>query len=118
MRAAMVAESVTVGDDVYGEDPTVALLEQHVAGLLGHEAGLFTPTGTMAGQLAVRHHVQPGQELISDEMAHVLRAEMGAAAVLSGITSRSWRAPRGLLDPGQALRLMAPQAGPYLVSTA
>ncbi len=118
MRAAMVAESVAVGDDVYGEDPTVALLEQRVAALLGHEAGLFTPTGTMAGQLAVRHHVQPGQELLSDELAHVLRAEMGAAAALSGITSRSWRAPRGLLDAQQALRLMAPQAGPYLVSTA
>ncbi|MCE0488016.1 threonine aldolase family protein [Ornithinimicrobium sediminis] len=118
MREAMVAESVLVGDDVYGEDPTVAVLEQRVAGLLGHEAGLFTPTGTMAGQLAVRHHVQPGQELLSDELAHVLRAEMGAAAVLSGITSRSWHAPRGLLDPEQPARMMAPQAGPYLVSTA
>ncbi|MBA2696710.1 MAG: threonine aldolase family protein [Actinobacteria bacterium] len=116
MRQAMV--EAEVGDDVYGEDPTVLALEQRVADLLGHQAGLFTPTGTMAGQLAVRHHVAPGQELIADEMSHVLRAEMGAAAALSGITSRSWPAPHGLLDPQRPLDLMAPAAGPYLVSTA
>lgn len=116
MRAAMTGAAV--GDDVYGEDPTAGELERRIAGLLGHEAGLFTPTGTMAGQLAVRHHVAPGQELIADELAHVLRAEMGAAAALSGITSRSWAAPRGLLDPERPLAMMAPQAGPYQVSTS
>lgn len=116
MREAMA--SAAVGDDVYGEDPTAAELEQHVAALLGHEAGLWTPTGTMAGQLGVRQHVAPGQELIADELAHVLRAEMGAAAALSGITSRSWAAPRGLLDPERPLAMMAPGAGPYQVSTS
>ncbi len=116
MRAAMT--EADVGDDVYGEDPTVLTLEQRVADLLGHEGGLFTPSGTMAGQLAVRHHVAAGQELIADEMSHVLRAEMGAAATLWGITSRSWAAPHGLLDPSGPLELMAPAAGPYLVSTA
>ncbi len=115
MREAMA--DAPVGDDVYGEDPTVAALEQHIAALLGHEAGLFTPSGTMAGQLAIREHVLPGQELIADEMSHVLRAEMGAAAVLSGITSRSWRATRGLLDVDAVRALTAPDSGPYQVST-
>src|SRR5665648_770355 len=94
MRLAMA--SAEVGDDVYGEDPTVRALEGRVADLLGHESGLFTPSGSMANQLGIRLHVSPGQELIADELAHVLRAEMGAAAVFSGISSRSWSAPRGL----------------------
>jgi threonine aldolase len=115
MRMAMA--SAEVGDDVYGEDPTVLALEDRIADLLGHESGLFTPSGSMANQLAIRLHVGPGQELIADELAHVLRAEMGAAAVFSGISSRSWRAPRGLLDPTAALRLMQPHAGTYQVST-
>jgi len=115
MRLAMA--SAEVGDDVYGEDPTVLALEDRVADLLGHESGLFTPSGSMANQLAIRLHVGPGQELIADELAHVLRAEMGAAAVFSGITSRSWTAPRGLLDQAEPLRMMQPDAGTYQVST-
>jgi len=116
MRLAMA--SAEVGDDVYGEDPTVRALEERVADLLGHESGLYTPSGSMANQLGIRLHVGPGQELIADELAHVLRAEMGAAAVFSGISSRSWTAPRGLLDPAAPLRLMQPDAGTYQVSTA
>jgi threonine aldolase len=116
MRLAMA--SAEVGDDVYGEDPTVRALEDRVADLLGHESGLFTPSGSMANQLGIRLHVGPGQELIADELAHVLRAEMGAAAVFSGISSRSWTAPRGLLDPAEPLRMMQPNAGAYMVSTA
>ncbi|MBW8173512.1 low specificity L-threonine aldolase [Ornithinimicrobium sp. Arc0846-15] len=115
MRSAMV--QAPVGDDVFGEDPTVDALERRVADLLGHERGLFTPTGSMAGQLAVRAHVGPGQELIADHLAHVLRAELGAAAALSGITSRSWQATRGVLDPQMPLGMMTPNAGPYMVST-
>jgi threonine aldolase len=116
MRLAMA--SAEVGDDVYGEDPTVRALEDRVADLLGHESGLFTPSGSMANQLGIRLHVGPGQELIADELAHVLRAEMGAAAVFSGISSRSWTAPRGLLDAAEPLRMMQPNAGAYMVSTA
>ena len=116
MRAAMAAADV--GDDVFGEDPTVRDLEERVAHLLGHEAGLFTPTGSMAGQLGLRLHVRPGQELLSDALAHAVRAELGAAAVLSGITSRTWSAPRGLLDPRDPLRLVVTGAGPYQVDTA
>ena len=115
MRLAMA--SAEVGDDVFGEDPTVRALEDRVADLLGHESGLFTPSGTMANQLGIRLHVAAGQELITDSLAHVLRAEMGAAAVFSGISSRSWSAPRGLLDPAEPLRLMQPNAGTYQVST-
>jgi threonine aldolase len=116
MRMAMA--SAEVGDDVYGEDPTVLALEDRIADLLGHESGLFTPSGSMANQLGIRLHVGPGQELITDELAHVLRGEMGAAAIFSGISSRTWSAPRGLLDPAQPLRLMQPNAGTYQVSTA
>jgi threonine aldolase len=115
MRRAMA--TAEVGDDVYGEDPTLTRLEETVAGLLGHEAGVFTPSGSMANQLGLRLLVKPGDELLADSMAHVLRAELGAAAALSGITSRTWVAPRGLLDAAQPLAMMTPNAGPYLVST-
>jgi threonine aldolase len=115
MRQAMAAAEV--GDDVYGEDPTVRALEERVADLLGHEAGLFAPSGSMANQLGMRLHVRAGEEVIADSLAHVLRAEMGAAAVFSGISSRSWVAERGLLDPAQPLALMQPDAGAYQVST-
>jgi threonine aldolase len=115
MRAAM-AEAI-VGDDVYGEDPTVIELEQRVAALLGHEAGLFVPSGSLGNQLGMRLLVRPGQELVCDSLAHVARAELGAAAVLSGITFRTWRATRGLLDVDAVRSLIAPDAGPYLVST-
>ncbi|MEO7420895.1 MAG: threonine aldolase family protein [Ornithinibacter sp.] len=116
MREAMVGAEV--GDDVFGEDPTVTLLEERVAGLLGHEAGLFAPTGSMANQLGLRLHAGPGQELIADSLAHVLRAELGAAAAFSGITSRSWPSERGLLDPAGPLSLVTTGVGPYQVETA
>jgi threonine aldolase len=116
MRSAMAAAEV--GDDVYGDDPTVNALEAEVAALLGYEAGLFAPTGSLANQLCLRLLVKPGQELVCDDTAHVLRAELGAAAVFSQITSRTWRAERGLLDAGAVAEVITPNAGPYLVSTA
>jgi len=116
MRHAMA--SAPVGDDVYGEDPTVAALEERVAALLGHEAALFTPTGSMANQLGVRLLVPAGQELLCDDDAHVVRAELGAAAAVSGITTRTWPAVDGRLDVERIARLMRPEAGPYMVSTA
>ena len=116
MLAAMAA--APVGDDVYGEDPTVNELERRVAELLGHEAALFTPTGSMANQLGLRLLVRPGQELLCDADAHVVRAELGAAAALSGITTRTWSAPHGRLEADVVARMMRPDAGPYLVSTA
>ncbi|WP_426560804.1 threonine aldolase family protein [Angustibacter sp. McL0619] len=116
MRAAMA--EAEVGDDVYGEDPTVTRLEQQVAELLGHRAGLFTPTGSLANQLGLRMLVPPGQELLCDVTAHVARAELGAAAVFSGITTRTWSSDRGRLDAAVPLAMMTPDAGPYFVSTA
>jgi threonine aldolase len=115
MREAMAA--APVGDDVYGEDPTVTALEQRVAELLGQEAALFTPSGSMANQLGLRLLVHPGQELLCDTDAHVVRAELGAAAAFSGITTRTYTADRGLVDVDVVAALMRPDAGPYLVST-
>lgn len=115
MRQAMM--NAAVGDDVYGEDPTVNRLEAYVAELLGHEAALFTPTGSLANQLGIRLLVKPGEELLCDVDAHVVRAELGAAATFSGITTRTWHHPRGLLDAASVLDMMRPAAGPYLVST-
>ncbi len=107
-----------VGDDVYGDDPSANTLEAEVANLLGFEAGLFTPTGSLANQLGLRLLVKPGQELVCDNTAHVVRAELGAAAVFSGITTRTWRAERGVLDLDAVAEVITPNAGPYLVSTA
>jgi threonine aldolase len=116
MRTAMA--QAEVGDDVFGEDPTLRALEERVAALLGHEAGLFMPTGSMANQLGVRLHVRPGEELVGDSLAHVLRAELGAAAVLSGISSRTWVSERGRFRAEDAEALMITGAGPYQVDTA
>src|SRR4029077_13078112 len=116
MRAAM-ADAV-VGDDVYGEDPTVAALEARVAELLAHEAGLFVPSGSLGNQLGIRLLVAPGEELVCDSLAHIARAELGAAAVFAGITFRPWPATRGRLDVEAVRGLISPDAGPYLVSTA
>lgn len=115
MREAMA--NAEVGDDVYGEDPTVNSLEIRVAEMLGHEAGLFTPTGSLANQLGMRLLVNPGEELLADVDAHVLRAELGAAAAFSGITSRTWYTKNGIFDSDVVLNMMRPNAGPHLVST-
>lgn len=116
MLAAMAAAEV--GDDVYAEDPTVNALEARVAGLLSHEAGLFCPTGSMANLLGVWLLVQPGQEVVCDVRAHIARAEMGAHAALHGITMRTWDSAYGVADAATIAGVIAPDAGPYLVSTA
>lgn len=105
------------GDDVYGEDPTIHALEERVAAMLGKEAGLFTVTGSLANQLGVRLHVEPGQELLCEERSHVVRAEAGAHAVLHGVTTRTWAHERGYVDLDAVRRLLAPEPGPYLVGT-
>jgi threonine aldolase len=115
MREAMA--NADVGDDVYGEDPTVNSLESRVADLLGHEAGLFAPTGSLANQLGMRLLVNPGEEILADVDAHVLRAELGAAATFSGITSRTWNTKNGIFDADTVINMMRPNAGPHLVST-
>ena len=106
-----------VGDDVYGEDPTVNSLEERVAELFGHEAALFCPTGSLANQLAIRMLVAPGEELLTETNSHIVRAELGAGAAFSGITTRTWLSPRGELKADDALNIAKPDSGPYLVST-
>ena len=112
MRAAMARAEV--GDDVYGEDPTVRALEERVAGLLGHEAALFTPTGSMANVLAVGSLVAPGQEVLCESSAHIARAELGAHAAVGGLTMRTWTHPRGQVDLAAVTAMFAPDMGPVL----
>ena len=95
MRAAMAAAEV--GDDVYGEDPTVNLLERRAAEVFGREAALFVPTGTMGNQIGIRLHTQPGQEVIAESRAHILDWEMATTAVFSGCLVRAVQAERGIL---------------------
>ncbi|HEY1379036.1 MAG TPA: low-specificity L-threonine aldolase [Gemmataceae bacterium] len=99
MRAAMAAAEV--GDDVYSEDPTVNRLEERVAALLGKEAALFVPSGSMSNQVAVKTHTQPGDELICEEFCHIYNWEAGGPAFLSGVTCRTVRAEYGILDLDQ-----------------
>ena len=115
MRAVMAA--APVGDDVYGEDPTINSLEERVSAMFGKEAGLFSPTGSLANQLAIRMLVNPGEELLTETNSHIVRAELGAGAVFSGITTRTWLSPRGLLKAQDPLAIAKPDSGPYLVST-
>ena len=95
MRAAM--GSAEVGDDVYGEDPTVNLLEQRAAEVFGREAALFVPTGTMGNQVAIRLLTQPGQEVIAESRSHILDWEMATTAAFSGCLVRAVEAERGIL---------------------
>ena len=115
MREAIA--QAPVGDDVYSDDPTVNSLEERVASMFGKEAGVFTPTGSLANQLAIRMLVAPGEELLAETNSHIVRAELGAAAVFSGITTRTWPAKNGLLVAKDALEIARPNSGPYLVST-
>jgi threonine aldolase len=115
MRRAMV--DAEVGDDVYGEDPTVTALQERVAGLFGKEAALFTPTGSMANVLAVAALVQPGQEVICEARAHIVRAELGAHGALTGLTSRTWSHPDGQIDLAAIAGMYAPDMGPFFVRT-
>ena len=95
MRRAMA--EAEVGDDVYLEDPTVNRLQERAAELFGKEAALFVPTGTMGNQICVKLQSRPGSEVILEERSHIYNYEMGAAAVLSGVTFRPVRGENGIL---------------------
>ncbi|MBY0527627.1 MAG: low-specificity L-threonine aldolase [Gemmataceae bacterium] len=99
MRDAMhIAE---VGDDVFNEDPTVNRLQERVAALLGKEAALFVPSGTMSNQICIKAHTQPGDEMLCDVSCHVYVYEAGGPAVLSGVTCRTIDGDYGVLDVTQ-----------------
>ena len=107
MRAAMA--QAEVGDDVYGEDPTVNALEARAARLLGKEAALFVPTGVMANQLCIRVHTRPGDEVIAEKTAHVIRYEGGSASALSQVQLCCVEGERGLLSAERVVEAIRPR---------
>jgi threonine aldolase len=95
LEAMMRAE---VGDDVFGDDPTVNRLQEVVAGRLGKEAALFVPSGTMSNQLALKAQTQPGDQIVLEDGAHIYRYEGGGPAALGGLLMTCVATPDGLLD--------------------
>ncbi len=106
MRRVMA--DAEVGDDVYGEDPSVNRLQEYVADLLGQEAALFVPSGTMANQIAIHCHTQPGDELICEAQSHILDYEMGGAAALSGVSARPLAGEAGVITAEQIAAAIRP----------
>jgi threonine aldolase len=109
MRRAMA--EAEVGDDVYGEDPTVNRLEKRAAELLGKEAALFVPTGTMGNTIAVKLHTEPGQEVICDDRAHLLDWELAMTAWFSGCLIRGISTEDGVLSGEQIESQIKPHSG-------
>lgn len=97
MREAMY--NAMVGDDVYGDDPTVNELEAYAAKLVGKEAALFVPSGTFGNQLALLTHCQRGDEVLLGDDCHIVQHEVGAAAVIAGVQLRTLISKKGILDP-------------------
>jgi threonine aldolase len=116
MRRAMA--EAEVGDDVYAEDPTVRALEERTAELFGHEAAMFVPSGTMGNQIGMRLVCEPGQEVLCDADAHVVTYEMGAAAAIFGISTRTVVSSGGRLDAAQLIEQVRPKDNWHLTATA
>jgi threonine aldolase len=108
MRRAMA--EAEVGDDVYGEDPTVNRLQERAAQLLGFEAALWTPSGVMGNEIAIRLLTQPGQEVLAEERSHVVQYELAGMAVLSGVMPRAVPGPDGRLTPESVRAAVKPYA--------
>jgi threonine aldolase len=102
MRRAMA--EAEVGDDVWGDDPTVIELEREVAAVLGKQAAVFVPSGTMGNQIAIRSQTRPGDEIFVHELAHVVVHEAGGIAVLSGAQTRMITGERGMPGPDELER--------------
>ncbi len=107
MRQAMA--DAEVGDDVYGEDPTVNRLEARAAEIFGREAAIFVPTGTMGNQIAVRLHTQHGQEVICEARSHLLDWEMAMVAAFSGCVPRTMAGERGVMRWAEISKAIAPK---------
>lgn len=114
MRQAMA--SAEVGDDVFGEDPTVNRLQERVAELLGKEAALYVPSGSMSNQIAIRAQTEPMDEIICDLNCHVYNYEAGGPAALSGVTCRTVEGEYGVMDLSQLEGLIRPE-NDHLVRT-
>jgi threonine aldolase len=108
MRKAMA--EAEVGDDVFGEDPTVRELEERAAEAFGQDAGLFMPSGTMANQVAIAVHCRPGDDVVVEARGHTMSYELGAMSALSGACPRPVEAPRGLLTPTHVEAALFPDA--------
>ncbi len=106
MRKAMAGAKV--GDDVFGEDPTVNALQEKVASLLGKEGAIFVPTGTMANQLSIKSHTQPGDEVIIEASSHAYNFEGGAAGALSGVQFYLINGVRGIMEPSSIEEAIRP----------
>jgi threonine aldolase len=106
MRRAMA--EAEVGDDVFGEDPTVARLEALAAERLGKEAGLFVTSGTQGNQVSLMAHTKRGDEIILDENSHIYNYEVAALAVLSAVQARTLRGRSGILDPNEVREAIRP----------
>lgn len=108
MREAMA--SAEVGDDVYGEDPTVNKLQEKIAELLGKEAALFVPSGTMGNQLCIKSHTQPWDEIICDKDAHIYNYESGSIAGLSHVQVMPVNGKNGIFTADQVEEVIRPEA--------
>ena len=108
MRKAMA--EAEVGDDVYGEDPTVNRLEARAAELLGMEAALFVPSGTMGNAIAIRILTERGDEVLVERRSHVVKYELSGMSALSGVMPRMVDAPGGHLTPADVRAAVAPRA--------
>jgi hypothetical protein len=115
MRAAMA--NAEVGDDVFGDDPTVQRLEARVAEMLGKEAALFMPSGTMANQLAVRAHPESGDEILIDANAHIYYYEAAGPAALSGVSCRCLNGVRGIFTATDVETAVRPPSPPLTSSS-
>jgi threonine aldolase len=115
MRDAMM--SAPLGDDVFGDDPSVLQLQKTAAALLGKEAGLFVPSGTMSNQLALKAQCRPGDEIIVHEGAHIYNYESGAAAALAGVQVRTIQSSDGSLPLGKVRAAIHQTIDPHYAPT-
>jgi len=112
-----VMMTARTGDDVFGEDPTVNLLEQRAAELFGMEAAIFCPSGTMTNQIAIKAHTQPGDEVICDRLSHIYQYEGGGIAFNAGCSVRLLEGDRGRVTADQVLHAINPDDVHKPVST-
>lgn len=115
MRQAMV--EAEVGDDVFGEDPSVNALQQKVANLLGKEAALFVASGTMGNQLCIKTHTEPGTEVIIEAGAHPFNFEAGSSAALAGVQFYTIKGDRGVMDAAQIEEAIRPTTDHHFAPT-
>jgi len=111
MREAMARAEV--GDDVYGEDPSAQRLQERAAEMVGKEAALFVPSGSMGNQICVRLHTQPGQEVIIEERSHMFNLEIAGMAVISGTQAHTVRGPDGMMDWESIEAAVRPRTSDY-----